>query len=59
MSAVFDNPATSAKLAWYAWTSEPISRPKPVLAADALVAPVPPNETGTVPAVICCPLNVK
>ena len=57
--AVFDNPAISAKLAWYAWTSEPIATPKFVLAPDAVVAPEPPNATGTVPAVISCPDNVK
>ena len=56
---VFANPAISAKLALYAWTSEPIATPKFVLAADALVAPVPPNATGMVPAVISCPDNVK
>ena len=50
--AVFANAAIAVRSAEYAWTSEAISTPKAVLAAAAEVAPVPPNATGTVPAVI-------
>ena len=44
-------PATSANCASKAWTFVPIANPKAVLAALALVAPVPPSPIASVPVI--------
>ena len=52
MSAADVRPASAASSASYAWTSEPIARPRAVLAALAEVAPVPPSLIARVPVML-------
>ncbi len=46
-----DSPASAFSSASYAWTSDPIARPRFVRAPEASVAPVPPLATVRVPVV--------
>ena len=50
--ALLVKPAKAVNSLSYAWTSEPILNPNAVRASEALVEPVPPKDTGTLPAVI-------